>query len=878
LADPLKRAAESADSPQPVRGGIAARAQAAAAPAPYLAGLNAEQRLAVETLDGPVLVLAGAGTGKTRVLTVRIAHILSLGRARPGEILSVTFTNKAAREMKHRIGDIVGGVVEGMPWLGTFHSIGVKILRRHAELVGLKPDFTILDTDDQIRLLKQILEAENIDEKRWPARVLAMLIDGWKNRGLTPEQVPPGEAAAFANGKGLKLYKAFQERLKILNAADFGDLLLECIRLFREHAEVLRQYQSRFKFILVDEYQDTNVAQYLWLRLLAQRTNTTSAVIPGRRQRVRPEVAGPMTGSAASPESITPAAGSMDSGLASDGAPRNDAVGVLPKNICCVGDDDQSIYGWRGAEVDNILRFEHDFPGATVIRLERNYRSTGHILAAASHIIAHNEGRLGKTLRTDDELGEKVSVTGSWDSEEEARTIGEEIEQLQRGGQSGEPHPLNEMAILVRASFQMREFEDRFVTLGLPYRVIGGPRFYERAEIRDALAYLRVVNSPADDLAFERIVNVPKRGLGDATVQLLHDHARKRRIPLTEAARAMIATDELKPKPRGSLRAVLESFDRWRKQRDALPHTELAEIILDESGYTEMWQKDRSADAAGRLDNLKELVRSMEEFENLQGFLEHISLVMDNEKGAEADAVNIMTLHSAKGLEFNTVFLPGWEEGLFPHQRTLDDQGRAGLEEERRLAHVGLTRARKRAKIYFATNRRMHGLWQTNIPSRFLDELPEANVEVTESQGGFGGYAGYGASRFDATTAFGSSYNTPGWQRAQGKRSEKKEREGFAESGSRYAADDREGLDDTPQPSPWRARDQTSGSRRLPLTIEGELVAKSTGTVSAFTLGDRVFHQKFGNGNVTAIDGNKLTIAFDRAGEKRVVDSFVERV
>ncbi len=840
LADPLKRIPDLTEPPAPAPGGIAARAQASAAPAPYLAGLNAEQRLAVETLDGPVLVLAGAGTGKTRVLTVRIAHILSLGRARPGEILAVTFTNKAAREMKHRIGEIVGGVVEGMPWLGTFHSIGVKILRRHAELVGLKSDFTILDVDDQIRLLKQLLEAENIDEKRWPARVLAMLIDGWKNRGLTPEQVPSGEAAVFANGKGLKLYKAFQERLKILNAADFGDLLLECIRLFREQPEVLRQYQARFKFILVDEYQDTNVAQYLWLRLLAQRSGATSAASPS-----------PGTGEGS-------------------------------KNICCVGDDDQSIYGWRGAEVDNILRFEHDFPGATVIRLERNYRSTGHILAAASHIIAHNEGRLGKTLRTDDVLGEKVTVTGSWDSEEEARAIGEEIEQLQRGGGQTEGHALNEIAILVRASFQMREFEDRFVTLGLPYRVIGGPRFYERAEIRDALAYLRVVNSPADDLAFERIVNVPKRGLGDATVQLLHDHARKRRVPLTEAVRAMIETDELKPKPRGALRALMESIDRWRKQRDALPHNELAEIILDESGYTEMWQKDRSADAAGRLENLKELVRSMEEFENLQGFLEHISLVMDNEKAAEADAVSVMTLHAAKGLEFDTVFLPGWEEGLFPHQRTLDDQGRAGLEEERRLAHVGLTRARKRAKIYFATNRRMHGLWQTNIPSRFLDELPEANVEVTEAQGGsggFGGYGGYGASRFDATTAFGSSYNTPGWQRAQAKKGGNTGEGGFSEAGSRYAADDdREGFGEDSSPSPWRARDEAGGRRRLPLTIEGELVAKSTGTVSAFTLGDRVFHQKFGNGNVTAIDGNKLTIQFDKSGEKRVVDSFVERV
>ncbi|MBX9823833.1 MAG: UvrD-helicase domain-containing protein [Xanthobacteraceae bacterium] len=838
----------------------------------YLDTMNPEQRLAVETLEGPVLVLAGAGTGKTRVLTTRIAHILATGRARPGDILAVTFTNKAAREMKERVGRMIGQAVEGMPWLGTFHSIGVKILRRHAELVGLKSDFTILDTDDQIRLLKQLLEAEGIDEKRWPGRVLAGLIDHWKNRGLTPDQVPSGEAAAFANGRGKKLYAAFQERLKVLNAADFGDLLLEMIRLFRENPEVLAQYQRRFRYILVDEYQDTNVAQYLWLRLLAQKPTTSTAVIPGRSE-------------AANPESIT-TTGSMDSGFAPDGAPRNDGVpqaGTPPKNICCVGDDDQSIYGWRGAEVDNILRFEHDFPGAKVIRLERNYRSTGHILAAASHLIAHNEGRLGKTLRTEDEPGEKVTVTGSWDSEEEARAVGEEIEQLQRKG-----HELDEIAILVRASYQMREFEDRFVTLGLPYRVIGGPRFYERAEIRDALAYLRVIHSPADDLAFERIVNTPKRGLGDATVQLLHNHARKRRIPLTEAARAVALTDELKPKARNSLHGLIESFDRWRSQKETLPHTQLAEIVLDESGYTEMWQKDRSADAAGRLENLKELIRSMEEFENLSGFLEHISLVMDTDRSEAEDAVSIMTLHSAKGLEFDTVFLPGWEEGLFPSQRTLDDQGRAGLEEERRLAHVGITRARRRCKIMFATNRRTHGMWQTNIPSRFLDELPEAHVEITESKGGFGqagyGSGNYGASRFDEMKSFGSSYGTPGWQRAQANRG----RGGFSETGApRYGEKgvgddsldhvdpiyDDDGLE-VPATSRRPAR---APKRRAPLTIEGELVAKSTGTVSAFGVGDRVFHQKFGNGNVVAVDGNKLTIAFDRAGEKRVVDSFVER-
>ncbi len=718
---------------------------------------------------------------------------------------------------------MLGQAVEGMPWLGTFHSIGGRILRTHAELVQLKSNFTVLDVDDQIRLLKQLLAADNIDDKRWPARMLAGLIDGWKNRGLMPSQVPAGEAAVFGNGRGGKLYASYQERLKILNAADFGDLLLENIRLFREHPDVLRQYQNRFKFILVDEYQDTNVAQYLWLRLLAQAPSK-----PGTASFASPRLRGEVDARSASGEGVAestspsafavspphpdplPASGEREKTAHPGMTP---SVQPPPKNICCVGDDDQSIYGWRGAEVDNILRFEHDFLGAKVIRLERNYRSTGHILAAASHLIAHNEGRLGKTLRTEDVDGEKVTVTGSWDSEEEARAIGEEIEELQRAG-----HKLNDIAILVRASFQMREFEDRFVTLGLSYRVIGGPRFYERAEIRDALAYLRVIN----------IVNVPKRGLGDATLQMLHDHARKRRIPLSEAARAVVETDELKPKARGALRDLMINFDRWRAQSEVTSHTELAEIVLDESGYTEMWQKDRSADAAGRLENLKELVRSMEEFENLQGFLEHISLVMDRDGGTEDDAVSLMTLHSAKGLEFDNVFLPGWEEGLFPSQRTLDEQGRAGLEEERRLAHVGLTRARRRAKLYFATNRRIHGTWSTTIPSRFLDELPADNVEITESRGGsgWGGSGGYGPSRFDNVESFGSSYSTPGWQRAQANRARGQGGRngqaggGFNESQSPFSS------------SRSGASSGFSRNKRGPVTIEGELIAKSTGTTS----------------------------------------------
>jgi len=780
LADPFDLDDDLTYTPQ--AGGLAARAQSAARPnAAYLDGLNPEQRRAVEVIDGPVLVLAGAGTGKTRVLTTRIAHIIATGSAYPSQILAVTFTNKASREMKERIGHLLGQVAEGMPWLGTFHAIGTKILRRHAELVGLKSDFTILDTDDQIRLMRQVIRAEDIDEKRWPARALASFIDGWKNRGLTPDKVPAGEASAFANGKGGKLYTLYQERLKQLNAADFGDLLLENLRLFREHPDVLQAYQERFKYMLVDEYQDTNVAQYLWLRLLAQ----------GRR------------------------------------------------NVACVGDDDQSIYGWRGAEVDNILRFEKDFPGAVVVRLERNYRSTGHILATAGKLIAHNQGRLGKTLFTDDEEGEKPTLTGAWDSEEEARLIGEEIEALQHKG-----HSLADMAILVRISAQMREIEDRFVTLGLPYRVIGGPRFYERAEIRDALAYLRVVANPTDDLAFERIVNVPKRGLGDATIEQVHLYARKAQIPMLEAVRRLIETDELKPKPRGALRELALSFGRWSTLIETMKQGELAEQILEESGYTDMWQKERTADSAGRLENLKELVRSMEEFPDLGAFLEHVSLVMEMTDNDSAERVSIMTLHGAKGLEFDTVFLPGWEEGLFPNQRALDESGRAGLEEERRLAYVGITRARRRAKLFFASNRRIHGMWNATTPSRFIDELPADHVDVIDAPAGFGGHGGYGRSRFDQGGFGGSSYSTPGWQRAQ------------------------------TQAQPQKSQ---SPQRKGPMLIEGELVAKSTGTASNFNEGERVFHIKFGYGAVASVDGNKLTIDFEKAGRKMVLENFVER-
>ena len=777
--------ADTAPLPRPQGGPITSQLRSQQAP-DYLAGLNPEQRDAVVSTEGPLLVLAGAGTGKTRVLTTRIAHILSQRLAWPSEILSVTFTNKAAREMKDRIASLAGDSVEGMPWLGTFHSISARILRRHAELVDLKPTFTILDTDDQIRLIKQLLAAEDIDEKRWPARQFAGMLDAWKNRGLLPKDVPAADSGFFANGKGGKLYYDYQARLKTLNAADFGDLLLECIRLFRENPEVLAEYHHRFKYMLVDEYQDSNTAQYLWLRLLAQ------------------------------------------------GKPAPEA------NICVVGDDDQSIYGWRGAEVDNILRFETDFPGAKVIKLERNYRSTANILKAASTLIAYNEGRLGKTLFTDiAEGGEAISFTQVYDSEEEARTIGEEIEQYQRQGDA-----LNSMAILVRASYQMREFEERFITLGLNYRVVGGPRFYERKEIRDALAYLRLVAQPSDDLAFERIINVPKRGLGDATVKMLMETARHQRIPLLQAVRLMVETEDLKPKQRTTLRALVAQFDDWAWRADSLPPYQLVEHILEESGYMDMLTADKSVESQGRKENLKELSRSMEEFESLGGFLEHISLVMDRDSADSSDAVTIMTLHSAKGLEFDTVFLPGWEDGTFPSQRSMDESGRAGLEEERRLGYVGITRGRKRVRISAAQNRRIHGLWQSAIPSRFIDELPPDVVEVTDRGSAYGGY-GYGggaSSRFNKADPFESVYETPGWQRARA--------------------------------------NQASRKGSGPLTIEGDLVARSVdlgNQSSGYALGERVFHLKFGYGEVIQIEGNKLTIDFEKAGVKKVLESFVKK-
>jgi DNA helicase-2/ATP-dependent DNA helicase PcrA len=750
-------------------------------PAPggdYLAGLNPEQREAVEAIDGPVLVLAGAGTGKTRVLTTRLAHLLAIGKARPWQLLAVTFTNKAAREMRSRIGDIIGGQAEDLRWLGTFHSIAAQILRRHAELVGLKSNYTIIDPDDQERLIRQLLEAENIDSKRWTPRHLAGLIDQWKNRGQGPDKLPPSEGAHFAAGKGHALYKLYQDRLKTLNACDFGDLLLHNLTIFTAHPEVLADYHDRFRYLLVDEYQDTNTAQYLWLRLLAQKS----------------------------------------------------------RNLCCVGDDDQSIYGWRGAEVDNILRFERDFPGAKVIRLERNYRSTEHILAAASGLIATNRSRLGKTLWTEAAGGQKVRVRGVWDGEAESRLVAEEIERWVRGRRYAD------IAILVRASFQMRAFEERFVLLQIPYSVVGGPRFFERAEIRDAHAYLRLVQSQDDDLAFERIVNTPRRGIGDATVRKLLEIGRHRGVSASVAADDLVRTDELVGRARTALARFLRDMDRWRSQKETTPHPRLAETILEESGYVDALRLDKGPTSQTRLENLKELVQSMAAFDTLEAYLEHVALVMDLDREAGGDSVQVMTLHSAKGLEFPLVFLPGWEEGVFPSQRSLDENGEKGLEEERRLAYVGLTRAREEARISFAANRQVYGRWTSQLPSRFVDELPIANVEASSETGYYGGGLREGASRWDEVN-YGSGYDSPGWRRAQ-------------------------------------ARGYAGGPPGRTQVIEGEgrLVAVSDpGGASAYAVGERVFHQKFGPGSVTAVEGNKLTVAFDHAGEKRVIDSFVSK-
>ncbi len=716
----------------------------------YLTPLNDEQRQAVEAIDGPLLVLAGAGTGKTRVLTTRFAHILLSKKAFPNQVLAVTFTNKAAREMRERVAAIIGQPAEGL-WLGTFHAICARMLRRHAELAGLSGNFTILDADDQVRLLKQVMDAARIDTKRWTPASVMSLIQRWKDRGLTPARLGVDTSQDETTALARRLYKDYQARLLALNAADFGDLILHVTEILRTYPEILAQYHRTFRYILVDEYQDTNLVQYLWLRLLAQGH----------------------------------------------------------QNICCVGDDDQSIYSWRGAEVENILRFEKDFENARIVRLESNYRSTASILASASHLIAHNTGRLGKTLRTgraDAAGGEKVAVVGLSDSDEEARMVGERIERFRREG-----HKLSEIAILVRAGFQTRAFEERLILLAMPYRVVGGLRFYERHEIRDAIAYMRAMTRPSDDLAFERIINVPRRGVGEVALRGMHELARFEGIPLQQAASVLLDRGAIKGKARAPIQDLLRGFGTWKDVLATEGHVIAAQRMLDESGYTEMWKQDKSAEAPGRLDNLKELVRALADFESLDGFLDHVALVMENESDTTSDRVNLMTLHGAKGLEFDTVFLPGWEEGIFPNQRSVDENGDKGLEEERRLAYVGLTRARRRAIISHAQSRRIYANWQSSIPSRFLDELPEEHVK----RSGSGEYRR--EARISAASAFSST--------------------------------------------------------AFPVIARKPQIIDVT---EAVKVGARVFHQKFGYGTVMASDDGRLDIEFDKAGEKRVLDRYVE--
>lgn len=727
----------------------------------YLDQLNDAQRQAVETTEGPLLVLAGAGTGKTRVLTTRFAHILLSGKAYPNQVLAVTFTNKAASEMRERVAQLLQRPVEGL-WLGNFHKICARMLRSHADLVGLNSSFTIIDTDDQLRLLKQVIQPYHFDAKSNPPQLMLGIIQSWKDKGLTPDGLGKSEKTDFAMGKMQTIYAEYQDRLRQLNTCDFGDLMLHMLEIFRKHPNVLQQYQRYFRYIMVDEYQDTNTIQYLWLRILAKKEGQVS-------------------------------------------------------NICCVGDDDQSIYSWRGAEIANILRFEKDFPGAQIIRLESNYRSTPIILAAASDLIAMNENRLGKTLHSGkgDIEGEKIQIVSTWDSDEEARFIGEKIESLAKEGKR-----YGDMAILLRNGAQTRPIEERLITLGLPYKVIGGIRFYERAEIRDAIAYMRIVAQPADNLALERIINTPRRGVGSAALQKMHVAAREMQLPLSAAVIKLLENNAIKGKSAKELNQLMQTIALCKSMIEEQGHVRAVEYLLDASGYTEMWKQSSAPDAPGRLENLKELIHAIAEFQTLGGFLEHVSLIMDNDEISGDDKVNLMTLHGAKGLEFDTVFLPGWEEGLFPSQRTLDERGNAGLEEERRLAYVGLTRAKQRVIISHAANRQIYGSWQSSIPSRFIDEIPENYTDVLGIQGIKKQNPLGGRVAFENYTYFQNSMKT----------------------------------------------------------IEGNAISSSKNNASqqsTIPIGSRVFHQKFGYGIVLSSEQNKLEIQFDKAGIKRVIDSYV---
>lgn len=758
---------------------------------PWLEQLNPEQREAVTTTEGPVLVLSGAGTGKTKVLTTRLAYILATFKAQPWNCLVVTFTNRAAKEMKERVEAIIGEAANSV-WLGTFHSVCVKILRAHAELVGLHSNFTILNEDDQKRLVKQICEAEGIDDKKYPPQSIVDCIQRWKDKGLTIDKIQ----LEYKENVTTRVYKLYQERMITMNCVDFGDIILHALTILLSNPDVLEKYQSRFKYIMVDEYQDTNVTQYLLLRLLSQKYH----------------------------------------------------------NLCCVGDDDQSIYSWRGAEIENILRFNKDYADAKVIRLERNYRSTANILAAASALISHNEGRLGKTLKVAENSparnsdNNRIKVVSNYSGEEEARYVAEEIENLRCAGQE-----YAQMAVLVRTAFQTREFEEKFISESIPYQVIGGPKFYERAEIRDAIAYFRVIMQPNDDLALERIINKPARGVGAKSVEKFYQTARSEQISLYMAIEKMLAEGTIGGKAKASLGILMDNFAEWRKSMQAITPDELASLILEDSGYIESLKNDKSPEAPGRIENLKELVSVMsdhEKFPTLNDFMEHVSLVMDSDNSIDPNRVTLMTLHAAKGLEFDTVFLPGWEEGLFPHQRALDEGGSNSLEEERRLAYVAITRAKKQLYISMALNRRVYGQWQNNLPSRFINELPPQNIELCNNA----------ANYFQRTDTYSSSNGR--WSRNYGNNNN--DRNEFGE----YEYKDSDRFSYT------REYDNDWSGNSWGSMYKAKQAAKNA--TSSIAIGARVYHESFGYGRVKNIEGNKLEIMFDKFGYRRLLKDYVK--
>ena len=759
---------------------------------PWLEGLNPEQKEAVTTTEGPVLVLSGAGTGKTRVLTTRLAYILASHKANPWECLVVTFTNRAAKEMKERVQNLIGDMAASV-WLGTFHSVCVKILRSHAELVGLHSNFTILNEDDQKRLIKQISEAEGIDDKKYPPQSVVECIQRWKDKGLTVDKIQ----TEYKSNVITFLYEKYQARLIELNCVDFGDIILHALTILLSNPDVLQRYQTRFKYIMVDEYQDTNVSQYLLLRLLSQKY----------------------------------------------------------RNLCCVGDDDQSIYSWRGAEIENILRFNKDFTDAKVIRLERNYRSSANILAAASALISHNQGRLGKTLKVAENSpalacdNAKIKVVSNYSGEEEARYVAGEIENLHRSGVN-----YSQMAVLVRTAFQTREFEEKFISESIPYQVVGGPKFYERAEIRDAIAYFRIVMQPHDDLALERIINKPARGVGAKSVEKFHQMARAEHISLYMAIEKMLAEGSISGKAKNSLNVLMGNFEEWRKSMQALTPDDLASLILEDSGYLESLKNDKSPEAPGRIENLKELISVMsdhEKFPTLNDFMEHVSLVMDNDDETDPNRISLMTLHAAKGLEFDVVFLPGWEEGLFPHQRSLDEGGSNSLEEERRLAYVAITRAKKQLYILTALNRRVYGQWQNNLPSRFINELPPQNIELVNNASNY-------FQRSDVSSS-GSYWGTKDYQRS--------EPDEFGE----YEYSDGGGYTYTRE-----YNNSYQGYNSWNNMSKARQAAKNA--TSDIAIGSRVYHESFGYGRVKNVEGRKLEIIFDKAGYKRLMKDYVKAV